>query len=62
MMGKQSGASAQVLAEQLKAIATHCQGHSLSLVIKPLTKYCTILHDVIETVVEICVLVKYTPK
>ena len=62
MMGKRSRVSTQILADQSKAMATHCQGHSLSLAIKSLTKYCTNLHDVKGTVGEICVLVKYSPK
>ena len=67
MMGKQSEVSTQTLAEKLKAMATNCQGHSLSLAIisltnHSLTKDCTIIHDVIGTVGEICMLVKYSPK
>ena len=31
MMGKKSGVSTQILAEQPKAVAIHCQGNSLSL-------------------------------
>ena len=67
MMGKRSLVSTQTLAEKPKAIATNCQGHSLSLAIKSLTNHsltkgCTIIHDVTGTVGEICVLVKYSPK
>lgn len=62
MMGKRSGVSTRILAEQPKAVATHCQGHSLSLAMKSLTKDCTILRDVMGTAGEICVLVKYSPK
>ena len=62
MMGKRSGVSTRIRAEQPKAIATHCQGHSLSLAIKSLTKDCPIIRDTMGTVGEICVLVKYSPK
>ena len=62
MMGKQSGVSTQISAEQPKAMTTHCQGHPLSLAIKSLTKDCTILRNTLGTVGEICVLVKYSPK
>ena len=62
MMGKRSGVSRRILDLQPKAIATHCQGHSLSLAMKSLTKDCTILRDVMGTAGEICVLVKYSPK
>ena len=62
MMGKRSGMSTQISAEQPKTMTTHCQGHSLSLAIKSLTKDCTILRNTLGTVGEICVLVKYSPK
>ena len=58
MMGKHSGVSTKISEEQPKAIATHCQGHSLSLAVKSLTKECPILRDTMGTVGEICVLVK----
>ena len=38
MMGKHSGVSTKISEEQPKAIATHCQGRSLSLAVKSLTK------------------------
>ncbi|XP_057290908.1 zinc finger MYM-type protein 1-like [Hydractinia symbiolongicarpus] len=62
MMGKRSGVSAIIKEEQPKAIATHCQGHSLSLAVKSMTKECQILRDTMGTAGEICVLVKYSPK
>ena len=62
MMRKRSGVSTQILTEQPKAMATHWQGHSLSLAIKSLTKDFTNLRDVMGTVCEICVLLKYSPK
>ena len=62
MLGKRSGVSTEILAEQPKAMTTHCQGHSRSLAIKSLTQDCTVLRDVVGTVDEICVLVKYSPK
>ena len=55
MMGKDSGVSTKISKEQPKAIATHCQGHSLSLAVKSLTKECPILRDTMGTVGEICV-------
>ena len=45
MMGKKSGMSTQIFAEQPKAFAIHCQGHSLSLSVKSLTNECDILRD-----------------
>ena len=62
MMGKHSGVATQILAEQAKAIATHCFGHSLSLAVKSLTSDCNILRCTMGTVGEICILVKYSPK
>ena len=43
-------------------MVTYCQGHSLSLAIKSLTKDCTILRDAMGNVGEICVLTEYSPK
>ena len=40
MMNKQIGLSTKISAEQPKPIATHCQGYSLSLEVKSLTKDC----------------------
>ena len=62
IMGKHSGVATQILAEQAKAIATHCFGHSLSLAVKSLTSDCNILRCTMGTVGEICILVKYSPK
>ena len=50
MMGKKSGISTPILAEQPKAVAIHCQGHSLSLSVKSMTKECDIFHDVINVI------------
>lgn len=62
MMGKHFGVATQITAEQPKAVATHCQGHSLSLAVKSFTSSCVILPDTMGPVGEICVLVKYSPK
>ena len=62
MMGKKSGVSTQIKAEQPKAIDIHCEGHSLSLAVKSLTSECDILQDTMAAVSEICVLVKHSPK
>ena len=62
MMGTRSGVSTIITEEQPKTIATHCQGHSLSLAVKSLTKECQILRDTMGNAGKICVLVKYSPK
>ena len=45
--------------QESKALATHCQNHSLNLSVKTTTQQCKLLKDVISTVGEICILVKY---
>ena len=62
MMGKHSRVSTKISDEQPEAIATHYQGHLLSLPVKSLTKGCPIMWDTMGTVGEICILVKYSPK
>ena len=62
MMGKKSGVSTQVLAGQPKDVAIHCQGHSLNLSVKLMTKKCDILHHVMSVVGEIFILVKFSSK
>ena len=62
MVEKRSRVFMQILTEQPIAMATHFQWNSLSLAIKSLTKDCTILLDVMGTVGEIWVCVKYPPK
>ena len=54
--------STQIFVEQPKAVAIHCQGHSLSLSVKSLTNECDILRDTLSVVSEICILVKFSPK
>ena len=61
-MEEKSGVSAQIFAEQQKAVVIHCQGRFLSLAVKLLTKECDILRDSLSVVGEICVLVKFSPK
>ena len=48
MLGKRSGVAKRIENIQPKAKATHCHGHSLSLVVKDATKNCQILSDVYE--------------
>ena len=62
MFGKKSGVSVKISAEQPKALATHCQGHSLNLGIKTTMKESKVMKDVMGTVNEIISLVKYSPK
>ena len=62
MLGQHSSVATQILAEEPKAVVTHCYGHSLSFSVKSLTSNCNILKDAMSTAGEICILVKYFPK
>ena len=61
-MEKNSGVAQQVLKEQPKVYSTHCHSHSLSLSIKDANKQSRILNDIMGTLGEITVLVKFSPK
>ena len=62
MLGHRSGVAKQIKDMQPRALETHCHGHTLSLSIKDATKSSRLLNDVMGTVGEITVLVKYSPK
>ena len=62
MFGKNAVVSVQIAAEQPKALFTHCQGHSLNLGNKTTMTNSKEMKDVMETVTEIILLVKYSPK
>ena len=62
MLGKKSGVAVRIAAEQPKALATHCLGHSLNLGIKRTMTSSKMMRDVMGTVTEIISLVKYSPK
>ena len=62
MLGKKSGVAAKILNDMPKALPTNYHAHSLSLSIKSTCKNVKISNDVMGTVGEICVLVKYSPK
>ena len=62
MLGHKSGVARQIKEEQPKAFETHCHGHTLSLSVKEATKSSTLLNDVMDTVAEVTILVKYSPK
>ena len=61
MMGKTSGVTTKLLAEQRKGLI-HSQGHSLSLAVKCFIGCCKILCEIMATVRQVCILVKYSPK
>ena len=62
MLGHKSDVAKQIKEEQPKAFETHCHGHALSLSVKEATKSNTLLNDLMGTVAEITILVKYSPK
>ena len=61
-MGKKSKVAIQLKEVERKALVTHSHCHSLNLSVKSTTYNCKLLKDTLETVREICTLVKYSPK
>ena len=53
MLGKSSSVTTEILTEQPKANDTHCHAHSLSFLVKDITKNTKILQDT---------MIKYSPK
>ena len=62
MLRKRSGVAAQIKRVQPKAIEIHCRGHSLNLSVKDATKSNRLINDVLEIVVKITNLMKFSPK
>ena len=62
MLGKSSGVTTHIFAEQPKEHYTHCHAHSLLLSVKNVTKNTKILRDTMGTAEEITILIKYSPK
>ena len=62
MMGVKSGVATQSKAIQLNVLETHCHTHSVSLAVKETTTKSKVLRDTLDTVREICVLIKFSPK
>ena len=62
MLGKRSGVAQQIFKDQPKVLVTHYHGHSLSLAIKDANNFCSILNEVMGSVGEIIVLIKFSPK
>ena len=61
-MGHKSGVAKQIREIQAKALETYCHGDTLSLSVRDMVNQSKLLSDVIGTVDEITVLVKYSPK
>ena len=62
MLGKRFGVTAQTKRVQPKVIETHCHRYSLNLLVKDATKSNRLINDVLEIVVEITKLIKFSPK
>ena len=62
MLGKRFGVTAQTKRVQPKVIETHYHRYSLNLLVKDATKSNRLINDVLEIVVEITKLIKFSPK
>ena len=61
-MGKKPGVAAEIIKLEPKALATHCHCYSLNLIVKSTIKKCQLLRNTLDTVRDICILIKYLPK
>ena len=62
MSGLRNGVVKQIQDEELRAIYTHCYGHSLNLTASDTIKKCKTMKKALETTHEITKLVKYSPR
>ena len=62
MAGCRNGVAAQLLADAPCANLTHCHGHAFSLAVHDMIKVCKLLSDTLDTTMEICKLIKFSPK
>ena len=62
MAGCKSGAKAQILKQEPRALFTHCYGHSLSLSVADTIRTVKYLGSIMDTVYELSKLLQYSPK
>ena len=62
MAGCTSGAKAQILKQEPRALFTHCYGHSLSLSVADTIRTVKYLGSIMDTVYELSKLLQYSPK
>ena len=62
MAGSKSGAKAQILKQEPRALFTHCYGHSLSLSVADTIRTVKYLGSIMDTVYELSKLLQYSPK
>ncbi len=62
MSGSRNGVATQIMAEEKRAVYTHCYGHALNLAVGDTIKQSKICRDALETAFEISKLIKFSPK
>ena len=62
MKGVRSGVASQILAEEPRAVYTHCYGHSLNLAVNDVFKIIKVIKDALGVTHEVTKLIKYSPK
>ena len=62
MRGAKSGVVTRILAEEPRALYTHCYGHSINLAACDAIKGTKLMKDAMETAYEIIKLIKYSPR
>ena len=62
MKGVRNGVSSRILAEQPKALYTHCYWHSLNLACQDMVREVKCVRDAIDTTFELSKLLKYSAK
>ena len=62
MSGAKSGVATQIKGKELRAIFSHCYGHSLQLAVGDMIKEVKNLKDALDTTSEISKLLKFSPK
>ena len=62
MSGSRNGVATQIMAEEKRAVYTHCYGHALNLAVGDAIKQSKVCRDALETAFEISKLVKFSPK
>ena len=61
MAGAKTGVATQLMAEEPKAVYTHCYGHALNLACGDTVKRCKLMRDTLDVTYEITKLVKKSP-
>ena len=62
MCGIRSGVATQVSAKELRALFTHCYGHSLDFAACDSIKNSKIVKNALDVTYEVCNLLKYSPR